>query len=222
MRGERYPLIKDRIWYLPKGCEDQPFIFPGWNDPQVFVQNQPICIEYCSGNGDWIAAKAKAHPDQNWVAVERKFTRVQKIWSKLKNHDLANLFVICGEGHNATHHYFPDGSVDAVYINFPDPWPKRRHAKNRLVQSNFIHEIRRVLKERGTLTLVTDDEAYSQSMIKDLHLVGGFQSIFPSPYFALEYPDYGSSFFENLWRQQEKAIRYHLFYKNQNLKEMGS
>lgn len=214
IRGEeRYPLIKDSVCYIPDGSENKPFTFPGWDNAQVFALNQPICIEYCSGNGDWIAAKAKAHPHQNWVAVERKFPRVQKIWSKLQNHHLPNLFIICGEGFYTTQCFLPAASIDAIYINFPDPWPKRRHAKHRIVQPNFIRELGRILKDKGTLTLVTDDEAYSQRMIEDVHLAGGFQSIFPSPYFSLEYPDYGTSYFEDLWRQKGKGIRYHEFYK---------
>lgn len=214
---ERKILIHDRVWYIPDRCEENGFVFPGWHDESTFSTDRPICIEYCSGNGGWIASKAQANTDQNWVAVERKFPRVQKIWSKIKKFNLANLFVICGEGHQATNQYFPKNSVNEVFINFPDPWPKTRHAKHRIVQPAFITEIRRILEEKGTLTMVTDDPVYSASMIADVQAVGGFESNFPHPYYSLELPNYGTSFFEDLWRQKGKDIHYHVFQKTSYL-----
>ncbi len=211
--NERQILIHDRVWYIPDRCDENGFAFPGWHNEATFPTNRPVCIEYCSGNGAWIASKAQNNPEINWVAIELKFSRVQRIWSKLKQYELDNLFVVCGEGHRATSQYFLPNSINEVYINFPDPWPKRRHAMNRLVQPSFIVEIKRILKEKGTLTLVTDDEFYSSSMITDVQAVGGFQSLFPHPYYSLEMLDYGTSFFEDLWRRKGKAIRYHSFQK---------
>jgi tRNA (guanine-N7-)-methyltransferase len=212
--NERQILIHDRVLYVPERCDEKNFAFPGWHSEETFGTHRPISVEYCSGNGAWITSKAKNNPEINWVAVELKFPRVQKIWSKLKQYNLDNLFLICGEGHRTTGQYFPSNSVDEVYINFPDPWPKRRHASNRIVQPAFISEIKRILRDQGTLTLVTDDEIYSGSMIADVQKVGGFQSLFPDPYYSFDLPLYGSSFFEDLWRKKGKDIRYHVFQKN--------
>ena len=160
---QRKVLIEDSVWYIPKLCKDYTsFSFPGWSHPDLFEQERPICVEYCSGNGAWIASKAQAFPEYNWVAVELKFDRVRKIWSKIKKHSLSNLLIACGEGYFTTKHYLPSLSVKSVFINFPDPWPKTRHAKNRIVQVPFVKEIYRILQVGGTFTLVTDDEAYSQ------------------------------------------------------------
>jgi tRNA (guanine-N7-)-methyltransferase len=212
--GQRRILIEDRIWYVPDQFEDYAsFSFPGWEHLQVFDVKRPICIEYCSGNGAWIAAKALAHPEYNWVAIDRKFVRVRKIWSKIKNFSLDNLLVACGEGYRMTHQYFPSSSVQAAYINFPDPWPKRRHFKNRLVQIPFIEEIHRILQKDGVLTMVTDDPFCSKYMIETLQRVVGFQSVYRDPYYVIDYPSYGTSYFEDLWRQKGKTIRYHAFRK---------
>ena len=135
---ERKILIKDRIWYIPDRYIDPgTFSFPGWNHDEGFDNDNPVCIEYCSGNGAWIAEKAYANPHINWVAIEKRFPRVRKIWSKIRHMGLKNLFVICGEGDNATRRYFPSESADNIFINFPDPWPKKRHAKYRIVQKAF-------------------------------------------------------------------------------------
>lgn len=206
-------MIQDRVWYIPSDCKHSGFAFPGWVHPLMFDQSRPICIEYCSGNGLWIATKARLHPEYNWLAIERKFERVKKIWSKIKNENLKNLIVAHGEGNQITKEYIPSESVQSVFINFPDPWPKRRHAKNRLIQVFFIDEIYRILQSKGTVTLVTDEESYSQQMRQVFSQLRGFESIYPSPYYVTECHEYGTSYFEDLWRQKGKTIFYHTFCK---------
>jgi tRNA (guanine-N7-)-methyltransferase len=216
--NERRVLLEDRIWHIPNVDNKSfpTFQFPGWSDSSFFSNDLPVCMEYCSGNGHWITDKAKNHPEFNWVAVEYDFERARKIWSKLKNENLSNLLIVCGEGLRFTRTYIPSESIHSAYINFPDPWPKRRHAKFRLVQTPFIQELSRVLKHGGELMMVTDDLEYSQQFIAVLQESPQFQSMYPNDFFIDNYPNYGSSCFETLWREQGKIIRYHL-YKNNKL-----
>ncbi len=211
---QRQVVIEDHIWYVPKRCETDTFVFPGWTHELTFAIDQPINVEFCSGNGDWIAAKALANPHENWVAVEKKFPRVRKIWSKLKNHNIPNLMIICGEGYHVVQTYFSSSTINSIYVNFPDPWPKNAHAKNRLIQPNFIKEMARILKENGSFTFATDDEPYSERVIRDMQETKGFISAISEPFYCHEIPNYGVSFFEELWRNQGKKIRYHIFTKN--------
>lgn len=211
---ERYITIHDRIWYLPPHYyEYEKFTFPGWHHPLTFEENKPVRVEYCSGNGAWIAAKAKQDPHSNWVAVEKQFVRARKIWTKIKSEALNNLLAVCGKGEAVTQHYFSDESISEVFINFPDPWPKARHAKHRIIQPAFIQEIYRVLKPGHCLTLVTDDPDYSSIMIDVMAQSPDFEPCYPSPFFVTDLPEYGTSFFEDLWRQKGKQIRYHQFRK---------
>ena len=108
---------------------------------------------------------------------------------------------------------FPTESCEAAYINFPDPWPKRRHAKNRLIQPKFLDQVSRLLKREALFTLVTDDPDYSEQMLKEMGHHPGFASFLPSPYFVTEFAGYGSSYFDQLWREKGKVIRYHQFQK---------
>jgi tRNA (guanine-N7-)-methyltransferase len=211
---ERQIIIEDRIWYIPPVYDrHDSFFFPGWGDPLVFCRENPVKIEYCSGNGLWIADRALKEPDVNWVAVERKFERVRRIWSKIKNHRLENLLAVCGEGHALTHHYLLPNSVDEVFINFPDPWPKTKHAKHRIVQPSFIQEIHRILKPGCLITLVTDDSIYSSIMINVMQACDGFTSVYPDPYYITEMAGYGTSSFDRIWREKGKTIHYHQFRK---------
>lgn len=213
--GDQYTTIQDKIFYTFEPFDKKPaeFQFPSWSHPDVFGNDQPVNIEYCSGNGQWIAKQAEKDLEVNWVAVEKRFVRIRKIWSKMKNLFLKNLFSICGEALSVTKQYIPSNSINEVYVNFPDPWPKKKHAKYRLIQLPFIEEIYRILKPEGTITLVTDDPDYSDQMIEVMTSHSGFRSCYPEPFFETHREDYGTSYFEDLWREKGKTIRYHLFRK---------
>lgn len=204
----RRVVIQDRVWHFPDYYDDPDFVFPGWGAPELFGNSNPVNIEYCSGHGHWIAERAKANPDQNWVAVEKQFVRVKRIWSKLKNDGLDNLIVVCGEGGSWTRKYVPDATVQQVFVNFPDPWPKARHAKNRIIQRPFAEEMRRILTPSGTVTLVTDDGNYSRQMHEVFSTRGDFESSYVYPHYLSDLSDYGNSYFGSLWRSKGKMIHY--------------
>lgn len=211
---ERRVLIKDRVWFVPHYYDRySEFTFPGWTHPEVFGNENPICVEYCSGNGSWIAERAANDPLTNWVAIEKKFERARKIWSKIKNLNLRNLLVVCGEGYTVTSQYFPSESISSIAINFPDPWPKNRHTKHRLIQQPFIQEMHRCLKKDGSTTFVTDDADYSDWTIRMMLESKRFDSCHPEPFYVTEHSQYGTSFFDQLWRELGRNIRYHCFRK---------
>jgi len=211
--SERHVVIHDRIWYIPALCDYETFAFPGWDSAEIFGNTHPVNIEYCSGNGAWIAAKAQENPDLNWVAVERKFERVRKIWSKIKNKNLSNLLVVCGEGHQFTSAFVKENSIDNIYINFPDPWPKRKHEKHRIIQKPFVAELQRILKPSGIFTFVTDDAPFSNWTIKIVCANSGFTPCYEKPFYITEYPGYGTSYFEELWREKGRLVRYQQYKK---------
>jgi tRNA (guanine-N7-)-methyltransferase len=211
---DRRVMVQDRVWYVPDYCDHyEAFVFPGWDSIDFFGNDHPVNIEYCAGNGTWIAEKALAEPNINWVAVEIQFKRVRKIWSKMKNRNLSNLLIICGEASLATRHYIPSESVNETFINFPDPWPKRRHAKHRIIAPPFLDELYRILKKEGKNTFVTDDKDSSERAIAEFGEHPHFESHLPPPYYRMEMEGYGTSFFEELWRSKGKEILYHQFIK---------
>ncbi len=216
---ERAPILLEKVLYVPKHYQEHD----QWNKQalwDVFSSFDSICIEYCAGNGAWIEQKAKDNSQVLWVAVEKRFDRVQKIWAKQQNYSLNNLLVVCGDALTFTKHYIKDSTVEAVFVNFPDPWPKEKHAKNRLIQREFVEEIRRIVKRGGEATFVSDDEAYSHQMIEEMTAENGkfWQAVFPAPFYVTQWPSqkpsYGSvSFFEELWRSQGKNIHYMQFVR---------
>jgi tRNA (guanine-N7-)-methyltransferase len=220
---QRRPLISDRILFVPEYYDrHHEWSFPGWEHPDIFGRSAPIEVEYCSGNGLWIIEKALAYPERNWVAVERQFERVRKIWSKMHNFSLTNLFIVCGEALTFTRFYVPERSFAAVYINFPDPWPKAKHAKNRLLQEPFITEIARTAAIRAKMTIVTDHFNYTEQISQTVLANPLWHSCFPEPYFVNVWENYGSSYFDALWRERGLVIYYMQYLKEKERNEQSS
>jgi tRNA (guanine-N7-)-methyltransferase len=207
--SERRPHFSEGIFFVPSYYDKHhEFTFPTFDHPDLFGNTNPVFLEYCSGNGSWIVEKALEQPQVNWVAVEKDFERVRKIWSKIQNNNLQNLRIICGEALTFTKHYLLDASLDHIYINFPDPWPKDRHAKHRLIQPPFSLEMARVLKPCQKAILVTDDSTYCAQMCRVMVSTPSFKPSFVAPYWVSDWEGYGTSFFESLWRKKGKTIRY--------------
>lgn len=209
-------MIVNRVLFVPKYyTHHESWAMPTWEDPQVFGSSGPIHIEYCSGNGAWILEKALQYPDVHWIAVEKRFDRVQKIWAKMRNFEIKNLFIVCGDALTFTRHYVPGSSFQAVFVNFPDPWPKEKHAKNRLLQEPFLSEIERVSLSGAVTTIVTDHPHYATQVTDALCAHPQFDSVFPEPFYVTQLENYGTSYFDALWRERGLTIHYMQFTKRE-------
>lgn len=201
---DRKPIIIEGLLYLPSYFQDHHF----FKIKNFFDNSNPIDIEYCSGNGQWIIEKAKQNPHTNFIAVELKFDRARKIWLKMHNENLKNLFVVMGEALTFTKHYLENEAISDIYINFPDPWPKKKHIKNRLITDLFSQEVLRVMKKNKIITLVTDDINYLNQMIDVFLNNKDFEPIYEKPYYIQDLENFGESFFDTLFRNKRKCINF--------------
>ncbi len=199
---DRRPVFLNRCLYIPSHYDDHG----KWVKVSFFENDHPVVIEYCSGNGQWILNRAKENPDINWVAVEKKFDRARKIWKKIHQEELPNLFVVCGEALTFSRYYVPPKSVSKVFVNFPDPWPKLRHAKHRLIRSEFLLELEKIMTDKANAFFNTDDFPYVNRMLKEIAPLSSWKSLLPEPHFATDLPDYGSSYFHDLWKSKGRKI----------------
>jgi tRNA (guanine-N7-)-methyltransferase len=206
---DRRPMIHDHILYVPEHYyKHEEFCFPGWESPEIFGNSAPVEVEYCSGNGAWIVERALAYQDRNFVAVEIQFERARKIWSKIHNLGLKNLFVVFGEGETFSRYYAPKNSFSAVFVNFPDPWPKEKHAKKRILKEPFLSEVARVSSPGSILTIATDHAGYTGQISEALLANPLWKPCFEAPYYVHELPDYGASYFGDLWIEQGIPVHY--------------
>ena len=131
------------------------------DDPQAFFsEEKPLHLEIGCGKGDFAVGMAAKHPDANWIAVERvsdvACIALEKAMA-LKESRPDNLRFLIGDARNVAE-WFPAASVDCLYLNFSDPWPKKGYAKRRLTHAGFLSLYKTVLKPGGMLKLKTDNE----------------------------------------------------------------
>ena len=182
-----------------------------WSSEELFGNDKPVVIEFCCGNGQWIGEMAKKHPEYNWLGVDKLFERARKVWAKIHREEIPNLFVVCAEALTFIRHYILSSSVHAVYINFPDPWPKLRHVKNRLVNQAFLEALSLILKPVARVFLTTDDFPYVEWTLKEFSHSCLWTPVHPEPHYITNIEGFGRSFFNDLWIQQGRTI-YHLEY----------
>ncbi|WP_330994385.1 tRNA (guanosine(46)-N7)-methyltransferase TrmB [Staphylococcus pseudintermedius] len=128
-----------------------------------FELQQPIHIEVGSGMGKFIMTLAQQNPHINYVAIERDKNVMIRVLDKVREHNLTNIKLLCNDAVILTD-YFRQGEVDRIYLNFSDPWPKKRHAKRRLTYRSFLALYQQILREDGELHFKTDNRglfAYS-------------------------------------------------------------
>jgi tRNA (guanine-N7-)-methyltransferase len=135
------------------------------NPSQLFPRAQPLEVELGSGDGSFIAQWAKLHPERNFIAVERLLGRLRKIDRKGRRAGLTNLRAMRLEAWYVVEYLLQPGTVNAIHIYFPDPWPKRKHRKNRLVNDAFTETAARALAPGGVVYLRTDDQDYYKQMV---------------------------------------------------------
>ena len=144
---------------LPKyGVEYRPS-FPDWE--KIFSRKNPQVLEIGSGMGESTAAIAKAHPEVDFIAVEVHGPGVGSLLNRIAAEGLTNLRVIRHDAVEVLERMIPDGALAAIHLFFPDPWPKKRHHKRRLVQLPFASLMARKLKGNGILHVATDWPEYA-------------------------------------------------------------
>lgn len=127
---------------------------------EVFGNSHPLEIELGAGDGGFIVEWAKRHPDTNFVALERLLGRVKKIAKRSVRENLPHVRALRLESGYFLKYLCPAESVSVLHFMFPDPWPKRKHHKFRLVQPEFIESCRKVLKPGGVFRFTTDHQDY--------------------------------------------------------------
>jgi tRNA (guanine-N7-)-methyltransferase len=130
----------------------------------LFPAQQPLEIELGCGDGTFLVHHASAHPHHNVLGVERFLGRLRKTDRKASRRNLTNLRLLRIEAAYFLEFLLPTHSVTTLHVYFPDPWPKRKHHKNRLVNDRFPSLAARILTPGGTVYLRTDDHDYFDQM----------------------------------------------------------
>ena len=134
----------------------------------LFGRTAPRVLEIGFGNGESLAATAAAYPETDYLGIEVHRPGVGHLLKLLGEQELTNVRIICADACAVLASRLPDASLDRIQIFFPDPWPKKRHHKRRLIQPPFVALLADKLKPGGILHLATDWENYAEHMLSVL------------------------------------------------------
>ena len=134
----------------------------------LFGRDAPRVLEIGFGNGESLAATAAANPETDYVAIEVHRPGVGHLLKLLGERELTNVRIFCADACEILTTRLPDASLDRIQIFFPDPWPKKRHHKRRLIQAPFVALMADKLKPDGILHIATDWENYAEHMLSVL------------------------------------------------------
>lgn len=130
----------------------------------LFTSQRPLEVELGSGDGSFLTGYSLSHPERNFIGVERLLGRLRKLDRKGRRAGLTNLRGVRIESSYFLEYLLPARAAAALHIYFPDPWPKRKHHRHRLINERFPDLARQALARGGAVHLRTDDEEYFEQM----------------------------------------------------------
>ncbi len=131
---------------------------------QIFPTSQSIIMEIGFGMGEATAIIAKNHPNNGYIAVDVHPPGIGKLLARIVENNLTNLKVIEDDVHVVLQHMIPDESLDGIHLYFPDPWPKKKHNKRRIVNEGFLSLIHPKIKRGDFIHIATDWVPYAESI----------------------------------------------------------
>jgi tRNA (guanine-N7-)-methyltransferase len=138
-------------------------------DKKLFARAAPLVIDIGFGNGESTVAIALAHPEWNIIGIDVYQPGVGNLLRQLAENNIYNVRVFCCDAVEVLQNIIASNSVHRVQIFFADPWPKKRHHKRRLIQSEFVKVIVDRLQQGGELVLATDWQNYAEHMVEVLN-----------------------------------------------------
>ena len=132
----------------PEACKGK------WS--KIFANDNPIHVEVGSGKGNFVVGMAAQHPDINYIGIDIQLSVLSYALDKVLASGLPNIKLLRVDGSSLTN-YFADSEIDRIYLNFSDPWPKKRHEKRRLTYKTFLETFQQILPKNGEIHFKTDN-----------------------------------------------------------------
>ena len=182
----------------------------GW--PALFAPDLDpplrLVVEIGFGRGEFLRHMAEAEPATAYVGVEISRKRVLKMARRLARDEIGNVRLLAEPAQALLEQGLPDEGVAAFWVNFPDPWPKKRHHKNRLLQAPLVRQLAKRLAPGGQLEIATDHAEYAEHIAEVLRAETLLENLnAPAPY-ASEVPGRLHTAYEEMWRADGRALHF--------------
>ena len=192
----------------PREIARTPFFYPACISLR---DHDRVIVEIGPGRGDFLFHLAEKNPEAVIVGIEIKEKRVTKLIERVEKRGLKNVMIILGDAKEVVGTLFESSSVEDIHINFPDPWPKNKHSKNRLVTAGFLKTCAEILKCGGAINFATDDPSYAKSVEISAAEVPTIVRTAPS---EAQFPTY----FAMKWKAMGRKLHYFRFVKTCTVK----
>ncbi|MCP4407342.1 MAG: tRNA (guanosine(46)-N7)-methyltransferase TrmB [Gammaproteobacteria bacterium] len=159
------------------------------NLKQIFGRESPVWLEIGFGDGEALVSMARRHPEIDFLGIEVHRPGIGHLLARLVEAELSNIRIINDDAVQILKYSIAASSLDRILLFFPDPWPKRRHHKRRIVQAEFLSLLHLALKVSGVFHMATDWKDYALQSLKVMTSSDGFVNIAGDQYF-IERPDY--------------------------------
>jgi tRNA (guanine-N7-)-methyltransferase len=181
----------------------------------VLNNTNELALEIGFGDGDFLIQMAKETPHLNYVGIEIKRSRFTSAVNNLLKRKINNVKLLNMDAMIALDEVFKPGTFIEVYINFPDPWPKDRHKKHRIINNLFLDKLSKIMKPGGLLEIASDHREYVEHMLTVFNENSRFKNMFQSPGYTNRLTRRPLTKYEIEYRMEGREIFY-LTYANQN------
>jgi len=136
---------------------------PDWEE--LFGNRNPLNLEIGFGVGNFIIEMGIREPNENFIGIDFYHKGIRKVITRIAKYEICNARIVYGDAKEKIPLLFAPEELNRVYINFPDPWPKKRHHKRRLIKPDFIKVLVEKLKFGGEIHIATDHETYAMEIL---------------------------------------------------------
>lgn len=147
---------------------------------ELFPREAPIEVDLGCGDGSFLAGISEQNPARNFLGIDRMIGRVRSACRKIASRGLTNARVVRTDIPHAVQHLLPPGSVDVCHLLFPDPWPKRRHHRRRVMTAEFLQAVGVALVPGGFFRIATDQADYFSAIVRVARETSAFQEFMDS------------------------------------------
>jgi len=179
-----------------------PHYFRSLETEEIRIGDRPLEMDLGCGDGSFLIDLAKHHPERDFIGVERLLGRCKKVSKKIKRNGLNNARILRLDSKYVVEWLLPEASVSRIHLLCPDPWPKVRHHRRRLVQIPFLTEIKTALAPGGEFLFMTDHEEYFEYACEQIQESGLFE-ILPWTDESFFYP---KTDFQIQWEAEGKSM----------------
>jgi tRNA (guanine-N7-)-methyltransferase len=179
----------------------------------IFGNTLPVEIEIGFGKCGFLIEIATQHPAVNFLGIEVSRKYYRKGIKKIQRANTRNVKLLWGEAFHIFTRYIADNSIASLYINFPDPWPKKRHAKRRLLNAGFVATAARKLSPEGCIEIATDVKAYIYDVMKIFQTIDAYKMVYYTTSKEAKYHRQYRSEYEKEFLEEGKDLHYAKYKK---------